>query len=390
MQTIIRGIQNKMQNCECKIFKVCGGCPERGKELTEYQKQKFAKINKILSVLPCSLPWSNPIFIPDGTRRRATMTFIYHKGYISLGFNQKSSNQIVDVDTCPLLTPMLNKVIPSLRELLKQLCAVSYKVRKGKKEVLQHIQSGDIWLCETTTGVDVVLEYNAPLTLEHRMIIFEFINSIHEIIRISHRCQSMNSSEPIIEKSKPYIKIGNKMVYIPAGTFLQPSQQGQDVLISLVNKYLGNTNGKIFDLFCGVGTFSYMLASDSSNHVVAVDSSLDLLQGFQESININKIPNIEVLTRNLFKYPMDVNELKGAKAIIFDPPRSGASAQVQVLSSIPIEDRPQKIIAVSCHPATFVNDAKVLLSGGYKLKEITFVDQFIYSNHSELVALFTT
>ena len=106
------------------------------------------------------------------------------------------------------------------------------------------------------------------------------------------------------------------------------------------------------------------------------------------SINTNQIPNIEIVSRNLFKYPMDVNELKGANAVVFDPPRAGAAAQVQMLSAIPPVERPQKIIAVSCHPATFVNDAEVLLRGGYRLQDITLVDQFIYSNHSELVALF--
>ena len=59
-----------------------------------------------------------------------------------------------------------------------------------------------------------------------------------------------------------------------------------------------------------------------------------------------------------------------------------------MLSAIPPVERPQKIIAGSCHPATFVNDAEVLLRGGYRLQDITLVDQFIYSNHSELVALF--
>ncbi len=379
-----------MSISECNISKICGGCPHRGLELNEYHKQKVFKVSQILNILPQPLPWSEPIFIPDNTRRRASMAFSWSKGRLCLGFNQKSSNQIVVVQKCPLLTPMLNKVIEPLQGLLEQICVIPIKIKKGKKEYFQNIQSGDVWLCETLAGIDVVLEYNAPITLEHRMIIFEIVNSIPEIIRVSHRCQASDTSEPIIEKSKPYIKIGDSSVYIPAGTFLQPSQQGQDALIAVVKRYLGDTEGKIFDLFCGVGTFSYMLAANSPNRVVAVDSSKDLLQGFQESINRNKISNIEILTRNLFKYPLDASELKGANVVVFDPPRAGASAQVKMLASIAENDRPQKIIAVSCHPATFVNDAKLLLASGYNLKDITMVDQFIYSNHCELVALFTT
>ena len=63
--------------------------------------------------------------------------------------------------------------------------------------------------------------------------------------------------EPIIEKAKPVINIAGRQVYIPAGTFLQPSAEGESALIGLVLKYLGETRGKIADLFCGVGTFSY-------------------------------------------------------------------------------------------------------------------------------------
>ena len=102
-----------------------------------------------------------------------------------------------------------------------------------------------------------------------------------------------------------------------------------------------------------------------------------------------EIPNIKIVTRNLFKYPLDTEELKDIDVVVFDPPRAGAAAQAKVMSLMPIDSRPQKIIAISCNPATFVNDANTLIQGGYKLQEVTMVDQFTYSNHSELVALFT-
>ena len=74
--------------------------------------------------------------------------------------------------------------------------------------------------------------------------------------------------------------------------------------------------------------------------------------------------------------------------MVFDPARAGAAAQTAQLSAMPDEDKPQKVIAVSCNPHTFVNDANTLISGGYRIIEITFVDQFVYSTHNELVALF--
>ena len=93
------------------------------------------------------------------------------------------------------------------------------------------------------------------------------------------------------------------------------------------------------------------------------------------------------MNKNLFKYPFDENELKDFDAILFDPPRAGAKA---VCEKIALSNhKPDILVAVSCNPNTFVNDANTLISGGYKLKEVSMVDQFIYSNHSELVAFFT-
>lgn len=370
---------------DCVSEVICGGCPKRGQEQEEYREEKFGKVKKTLSFLSAELPWEAPIFIPDNTRRRAAMAFKHHKGKLVFGFNAKASTEIADVEYCPLLTPKLNKVLPVLRELLQEICAEPYQMKKGKKIISQYIVGGDVWLCEAANGVDVVLEYDAPLELNHRMIIFEKISAADEIIRVSHRRRASDSAEPIIEKAKPYIKIGKFDVFIPAGTFLQPSKEGEEALTSIVKKYLGDSRGKIFDLFCGVGTFSYILAENKENKITAVDSSEELLKGFKDSLNRNQISNVEVMARNLFKYPLDEKELKGADVVVFDPPRAGAAAQVAMLCKV----RPKKIIAISCNPATFANDAKKLLEAGYGLDSITVVDQFVYSDHNELVALFT-
>ena len=369
----------------CPLAEICGGCPQRGKEIEQYRQDKVVAAERMLSTLPKPLPWGAPVFIPDGTRRRAAMAFRFRRGKLTLGFNQYQSKEIANVENCLLLTPKLNEILPFLRKLLTDICTEPYQLRKGKKVQTAMVTCGDVWLCEAANGIDVVLEYDASVELNHRMMIFEGVSTCADIVRLSHRRANADTPEPIIEKAKPYIQIGGVDVFIPAGTFLQPSQAGEDALVSLVQKYLGNTSGKIFDLFCGVGTFSYPLSQNLQNRITSVDSSVELLRGFQETVNRNRIPNIKILTRNLFKYPLDVAELQGAAAVVFDPPRAGAAAQVKMLAAA----KPEKIIAVSCNAGTFANDAKVLLDAGYQLQELTLVDQFTYSNHSELVALFT-
>ena len=169
---------------------------------------------------------------------------------------------------------------------------------------------------------------------------------------------------------------------------MQASKEGETALIKTVLQYVGDFQGNIVDLFCGLGTFSYPLAENVKNKIAAFDSSGESLEYFQKNINALTIHNITINQRNLFKYPLDTTELKNTDVLIFDPPRAGASTQVQKIVAMNFKDKPQKIVAVSCNPHTFINDANRLISGDYKLKEITPVDQFVYTNHLELVALF--
>lgn len=369
----------------CKFMDICGGCAYRQIDEATYRNDKLAKVKQIVgAVHQDTIIWNEPIFIADGTRRRASFAFQYRKGVLTLGFNENKSSNIVDLDACPLLTPRLSNNLPNLHQMLREVCALPYQVKKGKKTLSQTIFQGDIWVCDADNGLDIVLEYDAPLELSHRMVLFELAQSLQDVVRISHRRSTGAVLEPIIEKAKPIIKIGDYDVYLPAGTFLQASKAGETALVNLVLQYLGDTTGNIADLFCGVGTFSYALAGNINNKILAVDSSADLLAGFQQSINKNMLPNIKIMTRNLFKYPLDKAELKDINVVVFDPPRAGAEAQAKQLANSPV----QKIIAVSCNPHSFVSDANILINGGYHLEEITLVDQFIYSNHSELVALF--
>lgn len=378
-------------NKACPLSDNCGGCPRRNLSLAEYRSQKIDAVKNILAgINQPQINFGEPVFIGDGTRRRAVMAFRCKKGQLTLGFNAARSDEVLDCPDCLLLAPEIRKALPKLRELLSALCNEPYTIKKkGKKPQTVCLSAGDVSITSAANGLDIVLEITEAPELNHRMSIFEAVSAAEEIVRVSWRRRPDEEPEPIVEKAKPVIKIAGREVYIPAGTFLQPSLEGETALLALVLKYLGGTRGKIADLFCGVGTFSYPLSALPDTKILAVDSSVSLLNGFRRSVNKNMIPNIEIIAKNLFKYPLDAAELTGLKAVVFDPPRAGAEAQVKQLAALPESGRPEKIIAVSCNPHSFVRDANILLSGGYQLQEVTIVDQFVYSNHSELVALFT-
>ena len=374
----------------CDYMDSCGGCSLRYLDKKDYQNTKCQKVLDILKNLQTSdFLFAEPIFVEDGHRRRASLAFSYQKRKLALGFNRRKSTEIIDIASCCLLSPKLNAVLPSLRALLNDLCSIKIPLlKKGRHVGNTNLNGGDLLVTEADNGIDVILEFNNDINLDYRMTIFDFIQNNNDIIRISHRHSTDDTSETLVEKAKPYINICGREVYIPAGTFLQASKASEQVLINTVIKYLGDSTGRIADLFCGVGTFSYPLASEIKNKIVAIDSSKPLLDGFRKSVNKNMIPNIEIIEKNLFKYPLDEKELAEFDVILFDPPRAGAEAQVKKFAATE-NSRLKKIIAVSCNPHSFVRDANILISAGYKLQEITLVDQFTYSNHSELVALFT-
>jgi 23S rRNA (uracil1939-C5)-methyltransferase len=370
----------------------CGGCCFRDKTQAEYQALKEQKVKAILSagLKEQNYNWNKPVFLPDGTRRRAALAFMQTKGGLVLGFNENKSSQITDCKQCLMLTPKINAVLPSLRKFLAEFCAIKVTQKsKGKKLLTSSVNKGDVLILEADNGLDIVLEADCELALDYRMAIFDYVNAEPDIIRFSFRRKTEEQAEPVVEKLKPVIKIAGFDIYIAAGTFLQASKAGQDALTSLVLKYIGGIKGKIADLFCGIGTFSYPLAANKENKITAADSSEPLLQGFKTSLNAHILNNVEIVKRNLFKYPFTASELKGFNAVVFDPPRAGATAQAAELAKMEQKDKPAIVVAVSCNPHSFVNDANVLTAGGYELKEVTMVDQFVYSNHTELAALFT-
>ena len=369
----------------CPYQNICGGCQLRNLSTKDYQAHKQEAFKKTVEKInQKDIKIGDSIFIPDGRRRRATFAFQAKKASLVLGFNQEKSKDIIDIANCALLTKKINQNLSFIKELIKELSLVPItKKLKGKNTSTEYLNKDDISITETDNGLDVVLETKHELNLEHRMIISEMLGSNNDIIRFSTRKDTLSQAETIIEKTKPLINIKGISVFIPAATFLQASKEAETALIDLVLKYTKDISGNIADLFCGVGTFSYPLSQNPSNKILSIDSSKELLDGFKYSLNKNMITNIEVKLKNLFKYPLDEKELKGIDIIVIDPPRAGAENQVKHIKEA------KKIIAVSCNPNTFIKDANTIISNGYKIEEITLVDQFIYSNHSELVAVFT-
>lgn len=179
-------------------------------------------------------------------------------------------------------------------------------------------------------------------------------------------------------------------VTVPISAFLQATDEGeaalQNAVLTAIANFGDETDGEITnvaDLFSGLGTFSLPIAK--RYQTLAVEGELKLVSAQKLGAQKKIVTNLTVEHRDLFRRPLTVAELNMFDAVVFDPPRAGAEAQVAMLS----QSQVPLIIAVSCNPNTFARDARELIEGGYKLKFIQPVDQFLWSHHVELVGVFT-
>ena len=118
--------------------------------------------------------------------------------------------------------------------------------------------------------------------------------------------------------------------------------------------------------------------------VAAFDSEADAIAALTAARNAPGLKPITTERRDLFRRPLLKHELDTFDAVVIDPPRAGAKTQCEQLAASKVGT----VVSVSCNPATFARDARILIDGGYRLKSVTPIDQFLWSPHIELVAVF--
>lgn len=346
----------------CPHFPQCGGCSMQHLAEAPYLDWKRAIVVTALiqhhvegvTVLPV-------IKVPAHTRRRLTLAAVMAGGRVLLGYNARASHQVIDVTACPVARPELVALLPKLRQVL------SPWLIKAKKL--------DVSLTLADNGIDILLTGNAP-DLEAREAVAQLATE-PMVARVSWRKNERGEAEPVLGLRTPGIRSGSHRIELPVGSFLQPSVEGETTLITAILNALPPGQTRIADLFSGCGTFSLPLTTLAP--VWAVDGNETALAA------LPKLREISVTQRDLFRDPVMAAELKDFSAIVFDPPRAGATAQVAEIAASGVPT----VIGVSCNPGTFARDAETLVKAGYKLEWVQPVDQFLWSGHIELVAKFS-
>jgi 23S rRNA (uracil1939-C5)-methyltransferase len=344
----------------CSHFGRCGGCALQMMAEGPYLAWKRDLVLNALAQRGLTdVPVEEIRAGAPGTRRRAMFKARADSGRVALGFYEPESRRLVDIAECPVLVPALARLIGPLKAQLAQ--------------ILKPGETAELHVTATETGVDLSLRIKRARGPDLLMALSELAAALN-LTRLSW------NGETVAMAATPAMSVGRFTVALPPESFLQPTKEGEAIVQGLVREESGNAR-RIADLFSGCGTFALDLAEGRAIH--AVDSASSQIEALAAAAKAGRA-NLTVETRDLFRRPLLASELARFDAVVLDPPRIGASAQVQALAQSVVPT----VLYVSCNPASFARDARVLSDGGYRLTRVVPLDQFLWSPHVELFARF--
>ncbi|QIE40795.1 class I SAM-dependent RNA methyltransferase [Rhodobacteraceae bacterium SC52] len=345
----------------CPHYAACGGCALLHADDGFVAEWKQDMVRSALAAQGLDAPIRGLATSPANSRRRASLSGRRTKKGAVVGFHGRASGTLTAVDGCKVLTPAILAAIPLLEEITRTAGS-----RKGEITFA---------VIDAPAGMDIAATGGKPLDRELLPILSALAQ--RGIARLSW------DGEIVVTAEAPALPMGAAQVVPPPGAFLQATAEGEAALLASVREAVGDAR-QILDLFAGCGTFALPLATKAE--VLAVESEATMLEALAHGWRFAKgLKPVRTERRDLFRRPLMAEDLKRFDAVVIDPPRAGAAAQVAELA----EGGPGRIAAVSCNPITFARDAAVLAQAGYRIDWIDVIDQFRWSPHVELAAQIT-
>jgi len=308
------------------------------------------------------------IMTPPRSRRRAAYSGVRRASDIKFGFNERRSASVVDIEECPVVDPRLLAIIAPLRQALF--------------EVLAPGERADAAVNLTDSGCDVLIVTRSGLGARARDRLIGLAESA-DLARIARRHPTKGGIEVLASRRPARTVFSDVTVDLPPGGGHGRTLTGEAALVDVVLA-AGKGARRAVDLFAGCGTLTFPLAR-VARRVNAFEVDREAVATVKAAINPAGLADIaRIERRDLHRRPLTAGELSDVDLVVFDPPRSGAERQaVEVArSSVP------RVVAISCNARTFARDARILIEGGYNLEYVQPIDQFLWSPHVELAAVF--
>ncbi|MBB4857062.1 23S rRNA (uracil1939-C5)-methyltransferase [Novosphingobium chloroacetimidivorans] len=348
----------------CRHFGNCGGCQLQQLDepsLADFVASRVANAATGQGLEPDLI--GPPHLSPPRTRRRASLHAQRVGGRIALGFREAGSHRIVDMHECHVLAPELFAQVAPLRRMLA--------AQPGKLAV-------EVDLALSEQGVDLVLKGLKVEGLAPTEALLDFA-ARQSLARVT--LDQGYGPEGVWEPEPITIRLGGVPVPLPPGAFLQATRDGEEALVAAAREWLAGSV-TVADLFSGLGTFAFALAGPGTK-VLAAEAARETHLACKLAAGRAQVP-VHALHRDLFRNPLQPDELNRFAAVLLDPPRAGAREQVGRIA----ESTVARVVYISCNPSSWARDAGLLIAGGYRLAELRPVGQFRWSTHVELASLF--
>ncbi|MGP8308387.1 23S rRNA (uracil(1939)-C(5))-methyltransferase RlmD [Vibrio sp. YIC-376] len=355
----------------CPHYHECGGCDLQHLDYDQQLTHKQQTLRQLMRKFAGhDIELDEPVLGETlGYRRRARVSLFVDKKthQLHFGFRKKQSKQIAQVTDCPVLAPQLNVLLPEIYTLLQ-----SFK----KPEQLGH--------------VELVLGDNGPcIILRHLNKLAE--SEIEALIELAQRHNATLYLMPetdqldLVEGETPfYQEIGVKIPFTP-NNFIQVNQTVNRQMVEQAIEWLDpQKSDRVLDLFCGLGNFSLPIAK-LAKHVVGVEGVAEMVEKATNNASLNQINNAQFYHANLeLDFEGQAWAAEKFDKVLLDPARAGASGIIDQVSTLGA----QRVVYVSCNPATLARDSQSLLEQGYKLTKLGMLDMFPHTSHLESMALF--
>lgn len=335
----------------CPYFGRCGGCTLQHYGPSDYLALKRGLVERAMRDARVEAALEPMVEAHGDGRRRATL----HARGKAVGYMAARSHELIDIAECPILMPALKTRAPTLA-----------------RPIAATVGDCDIAFTASDTGLDVAVRTEKRLRPDKLTLLAQRSNLARMTL----------NGEMVLQNTVPSMRIGSAIVPLPVTSFLQATAVAEGTLAELVLAGVGKAKS-VADLFCGLGPFTLRLAETA--RVFSADADRPAIAALEAALRHTKgLKPVTAKARDLFREPLVVTELNAFDAVVFDPPRAGAEAQVREIA----RSKVRTVVAVSCEPKTFARDAAMLIGGGYRLEALTPVDQFAWSQHVELVGVF--
>lgn len=303
----------------------------------------------------------------QGYRRVARLAIRRQGKGVALGFRQSQSHELVEIEHCGVLTPVLSALIAPLRRLLNRLRALR--------------QLGHLELYEAAEGVALLLRHKGTLPAEDLDTLLAFAQERTLVLFL----QDDTARRPLHVPFPLYYQIDNIRLSFTPGDFIQVNGPLNQCMVQQAIHWLAPEPGMpVLDLFCGIGNFCLPLAA-AGHPVVGVEGVMEMVEQARGNAEDNQLTRARFYRADLAAdFTGEPWAAEGFSRVLIDPGRAGAERVMPYLAEL----APERLLYVSCNPATLARDSEVLCAAGYRLTRLGLVDMFPHTAHCEAMALF--